>query len=187
MRSCLNCLVKQELTEWLEQDLMERFRDRIVPLDIQVLLCWGELAARLEISGKPMPAIDSLIAATALQGEYVLVTRNTSDFEYAGYSHPQSLDINVKALRVVLTLRVFSSVLFPQIFHRLHKALPVRAKGLPTRISQSQAGVWTSADEALLNLQIACLIQLAQVRRKVAPGQAGLVHYEGEVSAINDI
>jgi len=77
---------KQELTEWLEQDLMERFRDRIVPLDLQVLLCWGELAARLEISGKPMPAIDSLIAATALQGEYVLVTRNTVDFEYAGIS-----------------------------------------------------------------------------------------------------
>jgi len=75
---------KQELADWLEQDLLERFRDRIVPLDIHVLLCWGELAARLEISGKPMPAIDSLIAATALQGDYVLVTRNTADFEYTG-------------------------------------------------------------------------------------------------------
>ena len=75
---------KQELADWLEQDLLERFRDRIVPLDIHVLLCWGELAARLEISGKPMPAIDSLIAATALQGDYVLVTRNTADFEYIG-------------------------------------------------------------------------------------------------------
>jgi len=75
---------KQELTEWLEHNLLERFRDRIVDLDIHVMLCWGELTARLEISGKPMPAIDSLIAATALQGEYVLVTRNTADFEYAG-------------------------------------------------------------------------------------------------------
>jgi tRNA(fMet)-specific endonuclease VapC len=75
---------KQELADWLEQDLLERFHDRIVQLDIPVILCWGELAARLENSGKPMPAIDSLIAATALQGEFILVTRNTSDFEHAG-------------------------------------------------------------------------------------------------------
>jgi toxin FitB len=75
---------KQELADWLEGDLLERFHDRIVPLDIQVLLCWGELAARLEISGMPMPAIDSLIAATVSQGEFILVTRNTSDFEHVG-------------------------------------------------------------------------------------------------------
>ena len=75
---------KQELADWLEGDLLERFRDRIVPLDVHVMVCWGELTARLEISGKPMPAIDSLIAATALQGEFNLVTRNTSDFEHVG-------------------------------------------------------------------------------------------------------
>ena len=55
-----------------------------MPLDIHVLLSWGQLAAQLESSGKPMPAIDSLIAATTLQADFVLVTRNTADFEFAG-------------------------------------------------------------------------------------------------------
>jgi predicted nucleic acid-binding protein len=31
-----------------------------------------------------MPAIDSLIAATALQNEMVLVTRNEKDFSHSG-------------------------------------------------------------------------------------------------------
>jgi len=75
---------KKRLTTWLEEDLLERFAGRLVTLDVEVLLHWGELAARLERAGKTIAAIDSLMAASALVGDFLLVTRNTADFDAAG-------------------------------------------------------------------------------------------------------
>lgn len=75
---------REQLVDWLLKDLMDRFRNRLVALDIQVMLTWGALTAHLEAIGKPLPAIDSLIAASALESDFVLVTRNTADFEPAG-------------------------------------------------------------------------------------------------------
>jgi predicted nucleic acid-binding protein len=71
---------KEALRSWLKDDLLVRFRDQLVMLDVNVLLQWGTLVSRLEAKGTPMPAMDSLLAATALQGHFVLVTRNESDF-----------------------------------------------------------------------------------------------------------
>jgi predicted nucleic acid-binding protein len=75
---------KTELHNWLRSDLMARFHGNILPLDINVISQWGVLTARLEAFGKPMPAIDSLIAATILAHKMTLVTRNVSDFKAAG-------------------------------------------------------------------------------------------------------
>jgi tRNA(fMet)-specific endonuclease VapC len=75
---------KSALKDWLEDDLLIRFRDKILPIDTAVMLVWGQLAADLEMQGKPMPAIDSLIAATCLEGRLDLVTRNESDFVHSG-------------------------------------------------------------------------------------------------------
>ena len=75
---------KDKLIGWLGDDLLIRFRDRILPIDIQTMLTWGELAASLDKQGRPMPAIDSLIAAITLQGGLTLVTRNEDDFKHAG-------------------------------------------------------------------------------------------------------
>ncbi len=75
---------KDELDAWLRKDLLTRFRGRVLPLDLEVGLAWGALAARMENAGRTMPAIDALIAATALSGNYVLVTRNVTDFEGSG-------------------------------------------------------------------------------------------------------
>ena len=72
---------KQDLQAWLKDDLLVRFEGNIVALDTDVLIEWGALTARLESAGKTMPAIDSLIAATALAKKMILVTRNVSDFE----------------------------------------------------------------------------------------------------------
>jgi tRNA(fMet)-specific endonuclease VapC len=77
---------KKTLASWLEEDLLVRFRGRILPLDIPVLLTWGRLVASLEKEGKPLPAIDSLLAATSAQTGFTLVTRNTGDFEPTGIS-----------------------------------------------------------------------------------------------------
>lgn len=48
------------------------------------MLQWGELVARLEREGKPIGAIDSLIASSVLEGHYVLATRNEADFQNTG-------------------------------------------------------------------------------------------------------
>ena len=75
---------RSTLAEWLEDELLIRFKDRILPIDIAVMLVWGKLLADLEKQGKRMPAIDSLLAATALHGELGLVTRNEADFAHCG-------------------------------------------------------------------------------------------------------
>jgi predicted nucleic acid-binding protein len=75
---------KSALAEWLEGDLLIRFIDRILPIDISVMLVWGQLTADLEKQGRRMPAIDSLIAATCLQARLDLVTRNERDFAHSG-------------------------------------------------------------------------------------------------------
>jgi tRNA(fMet)-specific endonuclease VapC len=75
---------KAALTQWLEDDLLIRFTDRILPIDAAVMLVWGRLTADLEKQGRRLPAIDSLIAATCLRGSLALVTRNESDFAHTG-------------------------------------------------------------------------------------------------------
>ncbi len=75
---------KETLKAWLEYDLLARFQGKILPLDTNVLIAWGTLIAQAERKGRPMPAIDSLIAATVLNHGMTLVTRNVKDFESAG-------------------------------------------------------------------------------------------------------
>ena len=72
------------LTAWLTHDLLVRFDGRIAAITADVMLVWGELTGRMEKAGRPMPAIDSLIAAIALAGSYQLVTHNTTDFRHTG-------------------------------------------------------------------------------------------------------
>jgi toxin FitB len=75
---------KQELHTWLREDLLARFSGKTIPIDNDVITEWGLLTARLELAGTPMPAIDSLIAASALTYAFALVTRNVGDFEGSG-------------------------------------------------------------------------------------------------------
>jgi len=75
---------KERIKEWLEGDLLLRFQGRILEITTEVMLIWGELTGRLEKEGRPITAIDSLIAAIVLQGNYRLVTRNEHDFQYTG-------------------------------------------------------------------------------------------------------
>jgi predicted nucleic acid-binding protein len=75
---------KDQLTTWLETDLLLRFAEKLVDITIDVMLVWGELTGRLEREGRPIAAIDSLIAASVLEGKYTLVTRNEDDFQHTG-------------------------------------------------------------------------------------------------------
>ena len=50
---------------------------RLLSVDAAVADRWGRMLAQ---AGRPLPAIDSLLAATALEHDLVLVTRNVKDF-----------------------------------------------------------------------------------------------------------
>ncbi len=75
---------KDNLRNWLTDELLIRFQNRILVLDVNVMLKWGELVGRLERNGRPLAAIDSLIAALALANSCSVVTRNESDFRDTG-------------------------------------------------------------------------------------------------------
>ncbi len=75
---------KSIIIEWLHEDLLIRFNNRIVNLDLDILFQWGKMSASLELKGLKMPSIDSLIAATAKHNKFCLVTRNIKDFENCG-------------------------------------------------------------------------------------------------------
>ncbi|MDX1901244.1 MAG: type II toxin-antitoxin system VapC family toxin [Gammaproteobacteria bacterium] len=68
---------RKKLLIWLEHDLVEMFHMRIMGITLEVADRWGRLQSEV---GRTLPAIDSLIAATALHHDMALVTRNTDDF-----------------------------------------------------------------------------------------------------------
>ncbi len=75
---------KAELQAWLDHDVRERFVGKIIAIAANEVLQWGRMQAALEQQGRPMPLMDSLIAATALFHDMTLVTRNTRDVEASG-------------------------------------------------------------------------------------------------------
>jgi toxin FitB len=72
---------RERLDGWLRKDLISRFEERILPVDLRIAEACGGLMARSESVGRPIEARDAFIAATAEVHGLTLVTRNTSDFE----------------------------------------------------------------------------------------------------------
>lgn len=72
---------REKLRLWLEHELPEWFEGRVVTVDLAVADRWGRMLAA---AGRPLPTIDSLLAATALHHELRLVTRNTRDYRFPG-------------------------------------------------------------------------------------------------------
>jgi len=72
---------KEQLLIWLELDLPNWLGCRLLPVDAEVADRWGRLQAEMN---RPLPAIDSLLMATALHHQLCLVTRNLRDFVYPG-------------------------------------------------------------------------------------------------------
>jgi toxin FitB len=75
---------KEELHNWVENDLKERFINRTINIDLQVAMLWGKIQGIAEKTGRPMPAVDSLIAATGISNHLTVVTRNTADMKESG-------------------------------------------------------------------------------------------------------
>ena|ERR1700674_3599205 len=71
---------RSRLESWLEVELLARFSGRILSIDAAVADRWGLLAAVAKIKGKPLSAIDGLLAATAIHHNLTIVSRNAGDF-----------------------------------------------------------------------------------------------------------
>lgn len=66
------------LLDWLETELPAYFTGRVLDVDAAVADRWGRMTAQ---AGRPLPAIDSLLAATAVHHGLILVTRNLRDVQ----------------------------------------------------------------------------------------------------------
>jgi predicted nucleic acid-binding protein len=70
----------EQLDKFLSQTITD-FEGRIINIDQETCILWGQLIADGQRSGKTPPSIDALIAAQCIQHHMTLVTRNVKDFE----------------------------------------------------------------------------------------------------------
>lgn len=75
---------KRKLTHWINEDLLHRFKNRALDITLKEVNQWGKVLAEAEEIGTPLPAVDALIAATALTHNLAMVTRNTKDMKSSG-------------------------------------------------------------------------------------------------------
>jgi predicted nucleic acid-binding protein len=74
---------RKELERWFAEGMR---RLRVIDLDTDTASILAALLVRLRKKGKAMSVKDSLLAASALQHQLTIVTRNISDFQNAGVS-----------------------------------------------------------------------------------------------------
>ena len=72
------------LEEWLQTSMRPWFASRILPITEAIAERWGQLAAEAKHRGAGVSAIDGLIAATALEHDLTVLTRNVKDFAGTG-------------------------------------------------------------------------------------------------------
>lgn len=72
---------KAKLNTWFEQDLLVRFQNRIIDVDVNIMTTWGKINQKLKKMGRPLPIMDSIIGSTCKANNLILVTRNVNDFQ----------------------------------------------------------------------------------------------------------
>ena len=72
------------LQRWLDIDVRSWFAGRILPVTESIAERWGHLAATAKQHGFALPVVDGIIAATALEHDLTIVTRNMKDFTGLG-------------------------------------------------------------------------------------------------------
>jgi predicted nucleic acid-binding protein len=79
-----NAARRVSLEAWLDYDLVLRFSGRVLEVDQAVADRWGRITAKALAANSALPVIDGLLAATAMQHNLTLVTRNTKDVAATG-------------------------------------------------------------------------------------------------------
>jgi predicted nucleic acid-binding protein len=75
---------REKLERWLDSALRPAFAGRLLTLGEQEMNAWAELQASAEKTGRRIPVIDSLLAATARCHGLTIATRNVDDFRHCG-------------------------------------------------------------------------------------------------------
>jgi predicted nucleic acid-binding protein len=68
----------------LERHLALLFPRRVLPVTQAIAALWGRLDGMRQLSGRPLGAPDGMIAATALEHDLTIATRNVKDFAGLG-------------------------------------------------------------------------------------------------------
>jgi predicted nucleic acid-binding protein len=71
---------RETLRTWLYQTLRPWFAGRILPITESIAERWGQIEGHCQKQGITISAPDGLIAATAIEHDLALVTRNVKDF-----------------------------------------------------------------------------------------------------------
>jgi predicted nucleic acid-binding protein len=75
---------RSQLQQWLDETLRPWFQGRILPVNEPIAERWGVLAGQRQLIGRPLKVADGFIAATALEHDLTVVTRNVEDFDGLG-------------------------------------------------------------------------------------------------------
>ncbi len=69
------------LETWLFDELVPGFHGRVLEINRKLMTTWAKMIADLKTKGIIRPSFDSLIEATALHHQLILVTRNVKNFQ----------------------------------------------------------------------------------------------------------
>jgi predicted nucleic acid-binding protein len=75
---------RAELERTIHENVPSWFGDRILPITRLIAERWGVLDGERQLAGRPLNIADGMIAATALEHDLSIVTRNVKDFEQLG-------------------------------------------------------------------------------------------------------
>ena len=59
---------------------MPWFGERVLPVTLAIAECRGKVSAELRVRGRPRSVVDTVLGATALVHQLVVVTRNVKDY-----------------------------------------------------------------------------------------------------------
>jgi predicted nucleic acid-binding protein len=77
---------KVALQDWLDNELIPRFDNRILSVTLEDMLLWGKLTGKAMTNGETLPTADAMLAAVARNNGLMVITRNEKDFARMGVS-----------------------------------------------------------------------------------------------------